>query len=70
MIDHGENAEFVTVRLIFATKNIRLTLAYGPQKTDLGLRKKTDLGLRSLSRNFMADIRISLRNIGGQSMQW
>ena len=27
-------------------------------------------GLRSLSRNFMADIRISLRNIGGQSMQW
>ena len=26
--------------------------------------------LRSLSRNFMADIRISLRNIGGQSMQW
>ena len=27
-------------------------------------------GLRSLSRNFMADIRISLRNIRGQSMQW
>ena len=26
--------------------------------------------LRSLSRNFTADIRISLRNIGGQSMQW
>ena len=26
--------------------------------------------LRSLSRNFMADIRISLRNIGGQLMQW
>ena len=35
MIDHGENAEFVTVRLIFPTKNIRLILAYGPQETDL-----------------------------------
>ena len=35
MIDHGENAEFITVRLIFATKKNHLILAYGPQETDL-----------------------------------
>ena len=34
MIDHGENAEFITVRLCFGLESIRLILAYGPQESD------------------------------------
>ena len=49
-------------------------LKAGTKNSGYKLRLKTQAikprGLRSLSRNFMADIRISLRNIGGQSMQW
>ena len=34
MIDYGENAEFITVRLCFGLESIRLILAYGPQEGD------------------------------------
>ena len=34
MIDYGENAEFITVRLCFGLECIRLILAYGPQEGD------------------------------------
>ena len=34
VIDYGENAEFITVRLCFGLESIRLILAYGPQEGD------------------------------------
>ena len=34
MIDYGENAEFITVRLCFGLESIRLILAYEPQEGD------------------------------------
>ena len=35
VIDYGENAEFITVRLCFGLESIRLILAYGRQEGDV-----------------------------------
>ena len=34
MVDKGKEAEFITVRLRFDDKHIRLILVYGPQEND------------------------------------
>ena len=36
VIDYGENAKFITVRLCFGLESIRLISAYGPQEGDAG----------------------------------
>ena len=35
MVDKGEEAEFISVRLRFDDNHIRLVLVYGPQENDL-----------------------------------